>query len=112
MKAGKLDQKEFYWTREDGRTEQMCLAFAPVSVLVMLGVDPSDYRAGVKLSDSLVYSMAVGKPCEEMQKPFHTVEDDVNQDLTSIGVIYISMNVAATVLFIFFSAVAAAYIGE
>jgi hypothetical protein len=78
----------------------------------MLGVSPDDFAAGVKISTSLVYSMAVGKPCDEFKKPFDDVEEYIDQDLRSIMIIYLSMNIAATACFIIFAAVVAASIGE
>jgi hypothetical protein len=112
MKSGRTGQSEFTWTLHDGSEQRICLAFAPVIVEVMLGVSPDDFAAGVKISTSLVYSMAVGKPCDEFKKPFDDVEEYIDQDLRSIMIIYLSMNIAATACFIIFAAVVAASIGE
>ena len=112
MKSGRTGQSEFTWTLQDGSEQQICLAFAPVITEVMLGMSPDDFAAGVKISTSLVYSVAVGKPCDEFKKPFDDVEEYVDQDLRSIMVVYLSMNIAATVCCIIFAAVVAASIGE
>jgi hypothetical protein len=112
MKAGRTGQGNFTWTRQDGSQQQMCLSYAPVIVNVMLGMSPDDFSVGVNMSTSLVYSVAVGKPCHEFQKPFDAVEEYIDQALRSIMVIYLVMNVASTLCFIIFAAIVAACIGE
>jgi hypothetical protein len=109
MKSGAKGQKEFFWTTADGSKELMCLYFAPVSARAILSMAPDDFAAGVKVSNSLVYSIGVGRPCDDIKQPFRTVEDDVNEDLTVNTRVYLAINVTSTVLFIFFSAIAAAY---
>ncbi|KAL3919346.1 MAG: hypothetical protein SGILL_003797 [Bacillariaceae sp.] len=110
MKAGLASTMKFLRTKSDATEEEICLAFAPISVQVMLGMDPSNFAEGVRTTVSLVYSVGIGRPCSDIKKPFDTVEGDVNQELESIGLVYILINVCATLLFIMFSVVAAAHI--
>jgi hypothetical protein len=112
MKDGQRGQKEFSWTKKDGSLEQICLSFAPISVRIMLGMMPDQFEAGVQYFSSLIYSIGVGKPCADIHKPFDTIGVHVNEDLESIGVLYLSITVISTVFFIVFSAVVAAYIGK
>jgi hypothetical protein len=112
LKAGKRGQKKFSMRREDGSEEDICIVFAPVVVRILLGMNPSRFEAPINGSDAFVYSVAVGKPCADFKTPFETVQNWVNQDLRSIGIIYTTLNVVVTLLFVMFSAVAAMYIGE
>jgi hypothetical protein len=112
LKARKRGQKKFSMRRDDGSREDICLAFAPVVVRILLGMNPGSFEAPVSSSDAFVYSVAVGKPCDDFKTPFETVQTWVNQDLHSIGIIYTTLNVAVTLLFVIFSGVAAMYIGE
>ena len=106
------EQVQFFLTDEDGQEEELCLAYAPVSVPVMLGMNPSTFAANVRTMESLIYSIGVGRPCSVIKRPFQTVKGDVDLELESIGLVYILINACATVLFILFSIVAAAYIGK
>lgn len=112
MKGGGKGQKDFYWTKSDGSIERICLFFAPVSGRTMLAMAPDDFSVGVKVSDSLVYSVGVGRPCDDIKLPFRTVEDDVNEDLTANRTVYLAINLTSSVLFIVFSAIAAACIAR
>jgi hypothetical protein len=112
LKAGKRGQKKFSMRGEDGSEVDICLAFAPVEVRILLGMNPSHFEAPVKGSDAFVYSVAVGKPCADFYMPFETVQNWVNQDLQSVAWIYTILNVVVTLLFVIFSGVGAMYIGE
>jgi hypothetical protein len=116
MKAGSTskwnDQVHFNVTKEDGLDVEMCLAFAPVAVRIMLGTDPSDFAASVNTTESLIYSIGVARPCSEIKKPFDAVEGDVNEELELIGLVYVLINTCATLLFILFSVAAAASVGK
>jgi hypothetical protein len=112
MKKGVQGEEQFNVTTQGEGVVLMCLSFAPISVDVMLPVAPDDYAAGVKKSKTLIYSLGVGVPCGDISKPFRKVEDDVEDDLQDNNDIYVAVNVAATSLFIIFSAFAAAHISR
>ncbi|KAG7360307.1 hypothetical protein IV203_035406 [Nitzschia inconspicua] len=110
LKAGETGQKQFSINREDGSKEDICLAYAPVTVQILLGTDPRDFGSSVNGSDAFVYSVAVGKPCADFRMPLEKFEDQVNQHIQSIGMIYSILNVVNTFLFVVFAGVAAMYI--
>lgn len=109
MKTGKTGQVEFNRTTADGSNECIWLSFAPVTGRSLLAVAPDDFSAGVKVSESLVYSIGVGRQCEVIKQAFHTVEGDIDEALNGTRTVYLAINLTATVLFVVFSAVAAAY---
>jgi hypothetical protein len=109
MKRGEHGHNEFYRTKADGSSECIWLCFAPVTCRSMLATAPDDFSAGVNISDSLVYSIGVGRQCEDIKQAFRTVEDDVDEALTESTAVYLAINLTSTALFIVFSAIAAAY---
>ncbi|KAG7350669.1 hypothetical protein IV203_010029 [Nitzschia inconspicua] len=110
LKAGGKGQKQFSISREDGSKEDICLAYAPVTVEILLGIDPREFGSSVNSSDAFVYSVAVGKPCADFRMPLEKFEDKVNQHIQSIGMIYSTLNVVNTFLFVVFAGFAAMYI--
>lgn len=112
LKGGSRGQTSFRMKGDDGMIEEICLSFAPVTVQILLGVDPSTFGSSVKGSDAFVYSVAVGKPCSDFQRPLEKFEKFVNEEMAFRGAIYSILNMVITFLFVIFSGVAAVYISK
>ena len=83
MKAGERGNTRISITSEDGVQENICLYYTPVKLPVSVGLRPDDFSSGEKTTEILVYSLGVGKPCDEIKRPYDGVEDAVNEDLLS-----------------------------
>ena len=81
MKAGERGNTTFLFTKEDGSDEEICLYFTPVKIPLLLGLRPNDFTIGAKTTKHLIYSLGVGKPCNEIKRPYDGVEDAVNEDM-------------------------------
>jgi len=107
MKAGKRGDTRFLITKKDDLEEEICLYYAPVIVPLGINLRPDDFSSGETMTDHLIYSLGVGKPCDEIKRPYDVVEDAVNEDMLSQQEIFIAIIVSSTVFFIIFSVFAA-----
>ena len=80
MKAGERGNTRVSIRNEDGLEEEICLYYAPVSLPLTMGRNPDDFTSGEKTTEYLVYSLGVGKPCDEIKRPYDGVEDAINAD--------------------------------
>ena len=80
MKAGERGNTRISITNEDGFEEEICLYYTPISLPIIMGQKPDDFTSGGKPIEHLFYSLGVGKPCDEIKRPYDGVEDAVNAD--------------------------------
>lgn len=83
MKAGERGNTSFSIMNQDGLEEEICLYYTPVKIPLSIGVRPDDFTFGKKTTEHVLYSLGVGKPCDEIKRPYDGVEDAVNNDLLS-----------------------------
>ncbi len=83
MKSGARGNTRVSITNEDGLEEEICLYYTPVSLPLRMGQRPDDFASGMNTSEHLIYSLGVGKPCDEIKRPYDGVEDAVNADSQS-----------------------------
>ena len=83
MKAGNRGNARFFFTKEDDSEEEICLYYTPVNIPLVLGLRPDDFTIGTKTTTNLIYSLGIGKPCDEIKSLYDGVEDAVNKDTMS-----------------------------
>jgi len=83
MKAGKRGNTSFPITNKDGMGEEICLYYTPVMMPISVGLRPDDFTVGINTTEYMIYSLGVGKPCDEIKRPYDGVEDAVNHDMHS-----------------------------
>ena len=83
MKAGNRGNTRFLITNKDGFEDEICLYYTPVKIPLSLGLRPDDFTVGPQTIEQLIYSLGVGKPCDEIKRPYDGVEDAVNDDILS-----------------------------
>jgi hypothetical protein len=97
MKAGDSGVRTF--TRrihENGDTEEVYLAFAPVNVRNMESVESSDYSRGVNATRYQVYTLGLGGVKADILEPFNAVEEGKERQIkVAIGVVSALLLVAA-----------------
>jgi HAMP domain-containing protein len=100
LKNGESGIVKFARTTEDGSMELLRLAFEPVSVTVLLALDPSDLSRGVNATSVLVYSVGVAYREDEIQQPWKKTKDNIYSDLDRLRLIYLTVIVTVSALFI------------
>jgi hypothetical protein len=103
MKAGENGVEYFVRRTDDGQTETLKLAFAPVKARVLLPADPSDFSRGVIPSKLLVYSIGIAYGEDSIEEPWESIADHVYWNLDHLRTIYISVIVSVCILFAVFS---------
>lgn len=110
MKQGLSGSADFVRTSLSGRTERIHMGYAPVEVKSFRALDSSDFGRGVEVKSYLIYSLALAEPETAILEPFQTIEETTTSQvrvsiivisvliaLSSLGVVYVSRHVAASV---------------
>lgn len=84
MRAGESGSGVFMRTREDGKEEEVFLAYGPLRTWTVDPVNASDFSAGVVANDTHVYSIGFGITVEDLILPFTQVESQVVRDLDKV----------------------------
>ena len=103
MKDGGAGCESFVRTSESGSRETLKLAFEPVKARVLLPLDPSDFSRGVNRSEVLVYSVGVANRVSDFEVPWQSIEDDVQNDLMRLQIIYLCIICFVSVGFVVFT---------
>jgi len=74
------------------------VAYDPIHVRALDSVQCDDYSRGVKVSQALVYSLAVARSEESMKQPFKEFEKETKQKLKSNVSIYIGLTVFVSLM--------------
>ena len=83
MKSGARGNSRVSITNADGLEEEICLYYTPVSLPLTMGQRPDDFASGKNTTEHIIYSLGVGKPCDEIKRPYDGVEDAINADSQS-----------------------------
>jgi hypothetical protein len=83
MKAGERGDTRFSITKDNGVEEEICLYYTPIKIPITIGLRPDDFTSGHESIEHLIYSLGIGKPCDEIKRPYDGVEDLVNEDMVS-----------------------------
>jgi len=105
MKNGSSGLKNFWRTKQDGNTEHLIIAFAPVYQRFLLPVNPDDFSRGVEVSKVLVYSVGMIRKAEDIHAPFAEIVDEIQMHLNSIQKVYIIVTIIVAVLFTAFTCI-------
>lgn len=75
--------------------EEMFISYQPVVIRESYPLRPDDFARGVNVSDKLTASLGFIVPTEELNSPFHVIEDQVDDDINRSIAILIGV-IAAT----------------
>ena len=89
MKEGGSGDIDFVRTNLDGSTERVRMAYAPVHARGILAVGADDLAQGVIAKNVLLYSVGVARLHETITRPFDAVEDDINDGLRVLALVYL-----------------------
>ena len=89
MKAGESGDIDFVRTNLDGSMEHVRMAYAPVYARGVSAVAADDLDRGVKAKDVLLYSVGIARLHETITRPFDEVEDDINDGLAVLALVYL-----------------------
>jgi hypothetical protein len=104
MKEGKDGTRGFYRKSADGTNEEMFVSFAPVRARALKALRPDDYTSGVESSEVVMYSIAGVKSRASLERPFESIEQDIDSSLEATAIIFVSSVAAITFLCILVTA--------
>ena len=104
MQNGSTGILDFGRSDENGDTQELILAFAPVKERLLEVVDASNYSRGVHVREELVYSVGVASFVSLTRAPFDAIKNDVSKSLENQKLIYFILVGLVTLGFFIFMA--------
>lgn len=112
MRKGNFHYATFMRTTSEGNQEELYMTYAPVFVKSFVGVNHSDFGAGVYTNDTHVYSIGFGITTEGLQLPFQRVEEKVNANVNRVRYISIALIIAAVFLVMYLTKTVSLFLSE
>lgn len=87
MKSGHSGTDRFSRRRQDGKHEDLFIAYAPVNLTILSPLDLSSLKNGVNVTTFTMYSVAVVNYDVEVRRPFTKIEDSMAKGIHRLVVI-------------------------
>jgi hypothetical protein len=97
MKAGESGTSTFFRTDEHGTLKTYYIAYASVETQTLRSVMSSDFSRGVDVFTSLIYSVGVAIPEEDLSASFMQIEEESSKVIDRSGAILISIIVVTAI---------------
>jgi hypothetical protein len=104
MKQGKRGDVAFHRKNTNDEDERIRLAYAPVHAMGLSPVRADDFTRGVLVKEVLLYSLGVARLEESLTSPFDSSEDDINEALGQVAMVYLILVGLLSVLCMAFTA--------
>jgi hypothetical protein len=105
MKNGTFATVEFDRPANDGGSERLVMAVAPVRARVLKSLASDDFSRGVEVSTTHLYSVGVMRSQYTMHSPFDQAAAEVESQLGKLQMIYIISTVLISLAFVVFSCI-------